>query len=206
MSEQKDAPQSQISIYKKLNGKLPALILGMILVGTFNVLPLVISKHHEIFPAADSSNRSYNLLMLALAAIVLGVLDVLVFCTPLYDIFKIMKKEGPMEYTGELRVKLCKVYVIAHLPVLPMQTVLLYVLSISDIERMSTGGYLFALLLSFILSMWFYILISRGVNALYNFQPLQRTFVFPIALVWSFILGTVLEYGLNNFVIKLFRV
>ena len=206
MSEIKDKPEIPVSIFKKLNGNLFTLILGMLIVGGFNVMPLVIDRHEMIFPAADSSNWGFNIIILIISAIVLGVLDVLVFGTPLYDVFKALKKEGPMEYTGELRVKLFKVYIIAHLPVLPIQLIILTFLSNVGIEKLSGLGYFLILVTSFFMTIWFYIIISRGVNALYNFQRLQRSLVLPIVLIWSFILGTVLEYGVHTYVVKLLRV
>ena len=206
MNEIKDKPEIPVSIFKKLNGKLPTLILGMIIVGVFNVMPLVIDKHEIIFPAGDSSNRGFNIIILAISAIIFGVLDVLFFGTPLYDVFKALKKAEPMEYTGELRVKLYKVYIAAHLPVLPIQLIILTFLSNVDIEKLSGMGYFLILITSFFMTIWFHVIISKGVNTLYNFQRLQRSLILLIVFIWSFILGTVLEYGLHTYVIKLLRV
>ncbi|MDD4493255.1 MAG: hypothetical protein PHV32_02725 [Eubacteriales bacterium] len=192
-------------VYKKLTGKIFSLVLGMIAVGLFDITPFLMDNFKGLFRSADSGATTHNVLTAAGILIALGVLDVLLFAVPLYDLFKVFKKEGPMEYTGELRVRLFKVYIIAHLPVLPLQLLIYYFTRGMVVENANIFVLFILSIVSLLLALWFYMLISRGVNSLYDFKPLQKRLVFPVVLIWSYILGTVMDYAMSAWIIKLFR-
>jgi hypothetical protein len=191
--------------YKNLTGKISTLILGMIAVGVFDITPFLIDNSGALFSSTDPGARTYNILIALAVLAGIGIFDVLLFTVPLYDLFKAFKKEGPMEYTRELRVKLFKVYIIAHFPIVPIQLVIYYFTKELNPETANMYGLFLLSIVTLLLALWFYMLISRGVNYLYNFKLLQKKLVFPAVLIWSYLLGTAMDYAMSSWLVKLFR-
>lgn len=194
-------------IYKNLTGKLVTLIPGIVFVGLADIaVPYLAENINALYGGADTVNLVYNICMSVLAVFIMGILDIALFSIPLHDIFNLSKKEVKGPYIGEFGIKLMKIYVLAHIPVIPLQWLLYFITLKAGQESASiqTLGVLFVI--SLLLTLWFNAIISRGVNILYSFQPLYKRLVFPLVLIWGYILGTGMNFVLGKWLLKLFRI
>jgi hypothetical protein len=192
--------------YKNLTGKMATLIPGIVFVGLADVaIPYLTENCKALYNGADTINLVYNICVSVLAVFIIGTLDITLFSIPLLDIFNLSKKEGKGPYSGEYGIKLMKIYVLAHLPVIPLQWLIYFITLKAGTETASIQGIGFLFIISLLLTLWFNAIISRGVNILYNFQPIYKRLVFPLALIWGYILGTGMNYVLGKWLLKLFR-
>lgn len=192
--------------YKNLTGKVVTLLPGIVFVGLADVaIPYLTDNINALFTGTGTVNLVYNICMSILVILFAGSLDIVFFSIPLFDIFKLFKKEGKMTYSSELGIKLMKTYILAHVPVIPIQVLLYYITLKAGQVTTSMLGAEVLFIISLILTLWFNSIISRGVNVLYNFQPLYKKLVFPLVLIWGYILGTGMNYVLGKWLLKLFR-
>lgn len=190
------------SFYRKINEKKFTLLLGIIFIGIFDLLFKLVDKYSDIFDGKPQNAIIQNILLAAASILVLGMLDVLFFSKPLYDIFKKFKRESEMADSRLQLIKLMKVYIAAHFVLIPLE-VLLY-LAVINIESLSNNVIYLAAFLELTLPILFSAAISRGINQIYKFQLIFSKLVFPLVLIWSYALGYAFSYIINQWIMKLF--
>jgi hypothetical protein len=126
------------------------------------------------------------------------------FSIPLFDLFKTFKKVKEEPHSDELLIKFMKVYVCASIVVFPINLIFDLIIKYS---KMPTGlGLDTFLSISILLpSIWFAAIVARGVNEIYDFQLFYKKLVFLVVLAWSTILGIVLWFIMDNWLMVLFR-
>jgi hypothetical protein len=108
------------SIYQKLTGKKAPLLMGVFFVGMVDIVFTLADNYSEIFGGGSQRAVVYNILIVLISLIVLGIADVLFFSVPLFDLFKLFRKEKGSELQKNMLVKLAKVYVTAHIIIIPL--------------------------------------------------------------------------------------
>jgi len=191
------------ALYQKVTDRKSTLFFGVLFVGAVDMLFTLIEKYPVLFAGKAQGVLTYNVLLAAACIIVLGVADVFFLCLPLFDLFKLFKKEEGYEAQGNMLVKLMKIYILAHFIIVPVE-ILIYIAARS-VDGLNTGLVYFIVLLDVALPFWFGAAITRGINSIYKFQPLFRRLVFIVVLIWSYLLGKVLFFVINNWLINLFR-
>lgn len=122
------------------------------------------------------------------------------------DLFNMFKKEKEPALKEEMRVVVMKIYVMAHIFIVPAEIVLYYIFKdwqLDNLSFLSTYGFALLLVLPVI---WFNAVITRGINTVYQFEPLFKRLVFPVVFLWSFLTSEALHYVINNWIVKLFGV
>ncbi len=190
--------------YKRITDKKPMLIVGIFLVGLIDItFPFILDNFSLLFLTNTGTTIIYNILILIAVSFALGIVDTVFFALPLFDLFRVFKKEG--DSGANSLIKLMKVYIVAHIPILPAN-VLIYLIAANN-GASPTPDSIYVYIVAYIglaAIIWFSAIIARGVNAIYSFTPLFRRLVFIVAFIWSFLLGSGLEYLISNWVWKVF--
>jgi hypothetical protein len=105
-----------------------------------------------------------------------------------------------------MRTVVMKIYVVAHVFMIPAQIIIYYILknlNIDNLNYLVVYGYT---LLTLVPVIWFNAAITRGVNTVYQFAPLFKRLVFPLVFLWTFLTSEALNYAINNWILKLIGV
>jgi len=188
------------SFYKKISDKLLTLYLGIILVGFIDMgfslyadLPMYFLRKP---PTALLFNISLTLCFIILA----GLIDIVFFALPLFDIFKFFRvKERIKNINGQL-IKLMKIYVVSHFLVVPVNAFFLF-LSNGFYGPKGAVFYISFFMLSIVTPVWHSAIMTRGINAIYNFDERLKGAVFGLVYIWSTLLGYALGYIIDNWLI-----
>ena len=214
--------------YESLTDRIATLIAGVVMIGVVDfLLPDINDKFKLLFYGKPMDDLLYNIFMSVFAVLLLGFIDAVFMCLPLYDIFKYLKKkelimseedEGgnytsfsprsesgtPIEHDATL-IKLIKVYVMSHFIIIPVQTALNYILLRNITDNSPAWMQNLALILLMAIFVWFAAIITRGINVLFRLNPVFRRLTFIIVFTWNFILNMVFATQIVNWVQKLFR-
>ncbi|NMB96552.1 MAG: hypothetical protein GYA02_08065 [Clostridiaceae bacterium] len=197
------------SVYKRITDKKLTLILGIFFVGIVDLVFAMVDNFKGYFSEGDLGKTVFNIALAILFIVLLGVVDVLFFSLPMFDLFKRFKKSEGLSITNETGqfVKLVKIYVIAHFLILIPQIImfLIYQNVISTLNINSWWLYL-AFFIDLIIPIWFSGAISRGVNVIYKFRTIFARLSFLVLFVWNYVLGYALSYIISNWIIPLFKV
>ncbi len=191
--------------YRNITDKKPGLYIGIILVGMIDLLAPMIDKFSRIFVGKTQTVLCYNIILTALFIILIGLVDVLFFSLPLFDLFKVFKKEVEVQSSSRLLVKIMKIQIVANLLVF-IPSILVYILN----KNVDIGEYPFIgeiiFILSILIFIWYCAAISRGINSIYSFKPVYRMWVFNVVFLWAFILSNFsISYVIDNLMIGLFK-
>lgn len=192
------------SIYQKLTGKKAPLLMGVFFVGMVDIVFTLADNYSEIFGGGSQRAVVYNILIVLISLIVLGIADVLFFSVPLFDLFKLFRKEKGSELQKNMLVKLAKVYVTAHIIIIPIEVIIYFVAR--NINSINGGIVYLAVFLNWVLPFWFSAAITRGINSIYNFQMLFKGLVFIVVLLWSYLTSNALYFIINHWVTIFFKV
>jgi hypothetical protein len=218
--------------YENLSDKKATLIAGIILIGAIDLLlPDIAEVFGALFSGKSADNIRFNALMVVFVILVLGIIDVVFLSVPLFDIFKFLKKKeiAVGQQTGskthplissslpsganswdnwEQRpslIKVMKVYIISHFIIIPVTTVVYFVLARNITENSSVwmqNLYLLIFILTFI---WSAAIITRGINVIFRFNPLFKRLTYIIVFIWYFIFSMVFSMQIMNWMLALFR-
>ncbi len=194
-------------IYKNLNENKLTLLIGILFVGLADLVFFIDKNASNLF--ADNPKTAVNYVIIIIAVFVIGTVDVLFFGIPVYDLLKVFKKqEGTKDVYGSRRlpVMVLKIYIMAHFTVIPIHVVTYFLTKDFTVENFPEALVYFLLFLELVLTIWFFALISRGINSIYRLDPFFKRLVFPAVLLWGTILGIVLEQGINELLIKVFYI
>ncbi len=193
------------AFFKRINDRKLLLIAGMFLVGLIDItFPFVLDNFSLLFLAKAGTAIIYNIMILIAVSFALGLIDTVFFALPLFDLFRIFKKDG--DHGPHSLTKLMKIYIVAHIPLLPANA-LIY-LAAANAGASPAPDSLNIYIIAYVglaAIIWFSAIIARGVNTIYSFAPLFRRLVFIVAFIWNFLLGSGLEYLISNWVWKVFR-
>jgi len=193
------------NFYKKLREERLTLYAGIITVGILDIFfPDFIETYRTIFTGKPAGDVLFNMLAAAGMVVLLGAVDVAFFSIPLFDIFKYFKKKEGLPFEAS-PVKVMKVYIMANLIIAPVITILHYAVFRYVNENSSLLMQDISLVYFFIMLIWPSALISRGLNALFGFNPLIRRFTFIIVFTWAFILGMVIQLQILPRILLLLR-
>jgi len=190
--------------YARLTGKKATLFAGFIFVGIIDVLFPFGQSIQEFFVNKAPADRLFNIAIAAGLIVILGALDVFFFARPLLDLFKRFKPEPSVLQPG-LLTRVMKVYIAAHVLILPVNTVVFYADS-----RLGQNSSMILMLLvifyiSFILPIWFSAIITRGLNVIYNLKQNYRKLIFISVLLWSYLLGKALSVVIDPVINNIFK-
>jgi len=194
------------SYFAKITDKLPTLFLGIIFVGLSNAAFLLLDYIPVMFFDKELSVLIFNSTFALCIAVLLGLVDIVFFSLPLFDLFKYFRlKERIKDINGQL-IKLMKVYISSYLIIVPVQAFFEATVRISRWIGMNTNFTLAIALIEFILMpIWLGAIVARGINTIYDFDDRLKSMIFAIAYGWHLILSYVLSFFVSNWIPVLFK-
>jgi len=191
------------SFYKKISDNIQTLYPGIILLGFIDVGFALGTELFGYFFGKTQSALIFNISLTIGFVLLIGLIDVVFFALPLFDIFKFFRvKERIKNLNGQL-IKLMKVYVVSHFPVVPVNAFFYWlVLGPYGTETLSLAAYFVT---SVITPLWHSAILSRGINAIYEFDERLKTLVFFIAYLWTTMLGYALGFMISNWFFTLYK-
>jgi len=189
--------------YGRLTGSKKSLIPGIIFVGLMDIGLGLYNNYKILFINRTERDLIINIILSIAFIIGMGIIDIFFFSFPLFDLFKHFENGDNLKADNTLLVKLMKVYVTAHLALLPLELIVFFVYnSMENNINILLMNFIFLLVL--IIPIWFASAIFRGVNVLYNFNPVYRGITFAAIFIWNYILSIAFEYMINNWLMRLF--
>lgn len=188
-----------------LNDKRPALYAGILLIGIIDLFaPDFIGTYKLFFTGIPSGSISWNMLAAVGVVVLLGVADTVFFSVPLYDLFKWLKKKEDKPHNAS-SVKIMKIYIMSHFLIVPVNVIMHYSLFRGVTEN--SGPLITNLYLAyfFLILVWSSAIVTRGINTLFNFNPIFKRLTFIVVFTWNFLLGLVFQLQIINWLLKLFR-
>ena len=138
----------------------------------------------------------------------MGFIDVLFFTVPLFDLFKLFKREN-RDTSGKTLTKVMKAYILANIIVLPINLIIYMIFKcFPNLVTSLNSGYsilFFAFMLDLLISIWFSGIIARGINTIYKCDVRLKSAVFMTIFTWSYILAEVFGFIIENWFMPLFR-
>jgi len=194
------------SYFAKLTDKLPTLFLGILFVGLSNAVFLLLDYMPGIFYNKTLSVLIFNSTLALCVAVLLGLIDVIFFSLPLFDLFKFFRvKERIRNINGQL-IKLMKVYISAHFIIVPVQVFFEATVRLAEWGGMTSSFAFYIELIEFILMpIWLGAIVARGINTIYDFDDRLKSMIFVIVYSWHFILSYALGYTIGSWILLLFR-
>ena len=167
---------------------------------------LLTDNFTKIFHGKSLMIIYFNITLTLVFIALIGFIDVLFFSIPIFDLFKLFRKdaEETQAHSEDLLIKLMKVYVTATIVTFPINLILTLILNNYNIPR-GLALDTFVSIIILLPTIWGAAIISRGVNEIYNFQPFFKRLVFLVSLAWSTILSIVLMYIMDNWLMVLFK-
>ena len=196
------------SFYKKISDKLFTLYLGIVLVGLYNIgFALVLNNRLGLFFARPYVFLVYNISLALCLIFLLGLVDVVFFSIPLFDIFKFFRiKERIVNIKG-LLIKLMKVYVVSYFLIIPVKMIAAAIgLNGRDLVGSFVAQGSIVILINYVLiPLWHSAILARGINTIYNFDDRIKGIVFMVIYSWKTLLGFALGLSVEKWILLLFR-
>ncbi len=196
------------NLYKKISDRRLTLYAGFIFIGIVDLVLYRLSTGlPSFFAGKDTNVLIFNIIILFLFIVVIGVLDVSFFSIPLFDLLKFFKKQKePEKLPGQdLKIKIMKVYITAHFMVVPVNMLIDYML-LKNLDDKSNFIILsFMAFLVVMVMIWFNAIITRGISVIFKFGQGFKLIVYIIVFIWNFLLGKAINYSLDTWIMKLFK-
>lgn len=194
------------SFFAKITDKLPTLILGIIFVGLTDAAFLLLKHIPRLFVNKTLTVLIFNSTLALCVAILLGLIDIIFFSLPLFDLFKFFRvKERIKNINGHL-IRLMKVYISAHFIIVPVQAFFEATIYLSNIAGVTTNFSVLMALIEFILiPIWLSAIVSRGINTIYDFDDRLKSMIFVIVYTWHLLLTFAMSFTVANWILMIFK-
>ncbi len=182
--------------YSKLTDKKMWLYIGIGLVGLRDVGMGVLGLNLT----SDKMSAGLNIrtgAILFFTALIIGLIDVICFSYPVFDIIKHFKKKSDnnsmamgVSYSS-LITKVMKVYIVVNIIVTPINLLSYYTLDLTN----NSGAVIFLYItavLDILAYFWFNGAITRGVCVLFKLPTGARSLVFMLVFLWNALLSEAL--------------
>lgn len=192
--------------FAKLTDKLPSLFLGIVFVGLSNAVFLLIDRIPVIFFNKMPNVLMFNSTLALCIAVLLGLIDIVFFSIPLFDLFKFFRVKERVKNINAQLIKLMKVYISAHFIIVPVQAFFVATIRLSKWAGMSSGFSITMALIEFILMpVWLAAIVARGINTIYDFDDRLKSMIFVIVYGWYLLLSYALSFTIGNWISLLFK-
>jgi len=205
-------------LYEKLSDRKATLIAGIVLVGVIDLfLPDVMYIIKEFFFGKTLSDIVYNAGMAVIVLLLLGFIDVICMCVPLFDISAYLKRKEArfIMNTGIVKeqqpalepsaIKVMKAYIMSHFILIPVTVIFNYVFSLDVFGENPALLQTLASILFMVIMIWSAAIMTRGINSLFRFNILFRRLVFMIVFAWNSLFSMVFDIMIVEWLMKLFR-
>jgi hypothetical protein len=192
-------------VYQRITDKRLTLYLGILFVGIVDVLFPLLTKE-DMFYGKPQSTVTFNIILICIYAVVLGLVDVISFSYPMFDFMRLIKKKPADIDSGRLVSRVMKVYVTVHFIIIPFNLLFFFVVRNIKPETAPVMLLIILELISIVLiPLWFTAALYRGISTIFNLDPMLRRLVFIAIFAWNYLLGYALDYVRVNWMMTLFR-
>lgn len=188
--------------FKKITDKLHTLYIGIVLIGLVDLGMSLIYKIPFYFYNKPTEILVYNISLALCIIILVGLLDIIFFAMPLFDIFKnFALRKRITDIKGQF-IKLMKVYIVSYFLIIPIY-ILLHIVFRENVAGLRIySGYF--LIIKIIIVLWQSAIVTRGIYVIYTFHKKLKILVFFMVSTWVMLLGYTVDYLVNAWLIKLF--
>lgn len=193
------------NFYRKLGYSKVTLFIGIFLVGLKDIGVFIYSNNL----GTNTNNIALNSIKHSVVALLLicifGLIDVLFYSLPVYDVFKHFPPKENFTRQRHLIVVIMKVYIIANLVTAPIDVGLIFLGQNKLIPTESSPILLLLALIMFASYFWYIGIIIRGVNVVLGLvNPLKKITVI-LNLIWIIAMNYALNYLIDIIVPYLFK-
>lgn len=181
-------------LYRKLDNGLPALYIGILLVGIRNIGLYLWSNQEKFAPAKLLDILAGNALIILGFVVLFGIIDVVFFSYPFHDLFKFLKSREENAVHQASVIKIMKVYILANLVVTPADCLLTAAYFSVDPNTVNAGLALIMAIAGLLNYIWYFGVIARGSATLFDFKGPQVIMVFVIAFFYNGLLNQAYSY------------
>ena len=190
------------TFFTKLTDKLHTLYIGIVIIGLVDLGMSLIYRIPFYFYNKPSEILVYNVSLALCIIILVGLLDILFFAMPLFDIFKNFALRRRITNIKGQFIKLMKVYIVSHFLIIPVHILLQLIFkeSVSGLRIYSGKLLVFTIIIAF----WQSTIITRGIYVIYSFHKKLKSLVFFMVSTWLMVLGYTINYLVDTWLMKLF--
>lgn len=194
-------------VYQRFTDKKVFLFGGIVFVGAVDMVFPLIEHKVMIFGGKSAGIMNYNLGIALIFILLIGFIDVMFFALPMFDFFKILKKDGPL-FTNVNLIRFTKTYITAHLIVIPFNALFLWIMYTNQTSKAFPEALIIISVIYyfFLMPAWFSAIISRGANVIFDIEPIKKPLVYAAIFTWNFLLGNfALSYIIDHWVMWFFK-
>lgn len=194
------------SLFERLSDRKEILYAGITAIGLIDTGFFIYDNYRDFFLDKSSGELFLNVLLSILLVLVIGFVDVFFFSRPMFDLCNYFKsrQEKKEDFQKVSIVKIIKVYILAHLPILPLNIALYAYEKNIAIEQSTLTEYIGIIIVFGIIHVWFSEIISRGFTVLYKFKFEYGRVVFVSVFMWAFLTGIAIDYVIRVWIMKVF--
>lgn len=214
--------------YARIRGNIDFFIIsGILLVGITDLFYIFFDKKIYAYFTEGPAIKIADLAILLMAAIVIGIVDIIFFALPMSDFFNFLSRklvemgvikaqinkssnnESIFEKRDEKlilinRVRFARIYIFIHLFALPYNIIIYFV---NRMVNENSSSYIL-LLLAFIdifLLIWFLSVIAKGARVVYNIPQEASLICFIVIFGWQYLLSYAISYMTNNWIFQILQ-
>ncbi|MDA8227570.1 MAG: hypothetical protein M0T74_07675 [Desulfitobacterium hafniense] len=195
-------------LYEKLTDNKATLIAGIILVGLIDFfMPDPDKIYKAYFTNAlgkSAADIQWNIAAAVFIILFLGLIDVIFFSIPLYDIFKFFKKKEGQPHQATA-IKVIKAYIMSHFLIIPVSEILHFTVFRHITQNSSNSEIVIAEVLFLLIMVWTAAVVTRGINSLFKPGFIFRRFTFLIVFIWNYLIIMVFDFQILNWLFKLLK-
>ncbi len=201
------------SLFQRLTDKKETLIAGIFFVGAIDMYAYLYKHYEDLYLGKSAFDVVLAIVLSLIILIIAGSMDVFLFSWPMFDLFGFLsKKFGTQKRLEEKESKesfnptviiLMKVYILAHIPVLPLNLISSFAYFKIPPDEYTPVIIMSLVIIYGVIQVWFNCIITHGVSALYKAGFEFVIIVFLAVFMWSYLEGLALEYIISNWLVKL---
>jgi hypothetical protein len=200
----------QKDFYSRLTDKSLWLYIGIVFVGIRDVAFNVLNTSSTTSVLRGNLSMDFRTMAaLLVTALIIGLVDVLSFSYPVFDIIKHFKKRNeaynamPVGNTySSLLTKVMKVYIMANIILTPLDAVT-YFTNRAALSAESTVFMFITSVLVILAYFWFNGVITRGLCILFRLSDNVRGLVFVLVFMWNALIGEAINFLMNQVIMRL---
>ena len=194
------------TFYKSMPVNKNTFLICILINGVFTVgYPFLVDHFRELFVDQPLPIILLNVLLSVVLFLVVGTLDSVAFCRPIADLFKFISSKTGGYKDPLLMIKTIKIYTLSALIVNPIyifvSRVIFYDLDITSSD-MTVTLYLFAV---WLMQIWAFGIMSRGLSSVLRHKRLLRTIVFIVVGIWSMVWAIVFRSVFLDVLLRLYQ-
>jgi hypothetical protein len=195
--------------YRKISDKLLTVLIGTLIIGFADLLFYILSSWNIIFHRKSEVVLIYDAIILILIIIFSGLIKLVLFSIPLYDLLKRYRLEIDFFDGSNKLIKLMKIYIVAHVLLIILELILYYFIATNIIFiSKAMKPYFVLIFTTVIIPIWFSGIITRGIKTVFLLKEKFNNLVFVIVFSWNFMIIIAFEticWNRANFIMKVLQ-